>query len=243
MANMGCVNAEAEHEMKPIDITDLIRKELDLGPCDGMKPKDIVALANSKIGIQLLGGDKTVKEEASHCRGAIRQLPPRFWNPEISVNKNSTPTELVAWLMAKPSSCGGFCGAVACNVINAKSIDTRSVVISGPLDIESMSLLRRRGGFSTIDHECEEISKLFRSEATATKIGDATFHVTQRSQPDKGQNSMLCASTKIHARFASLLTPKWMLIGIYQFTSSPDEAETLALLESLRVEAFSCTPI
>jgi hypothetical protein len=53
---------------------------------------------------------------------------------------------------------------------------------------------------------------------------------------------MLCASTKIHARFASLLTPKWMLIGIYQFTSSPDEAETLALLESLRVEAFSEKP-
>jgi len=53
---------------------------------------------------------------------------------------------------------------------------------------------------------------------------------------------MLCASHKIRARFAALLTPKWLLLGIYQFVSTPDEDATLALLEALRQEAYSDKP-
>jgi len=178
----GCatINREAEHEMKPIDLTDLIRKELDLGHCDDMKPKAIVELANSKIGHQSLGGAATVKEEAAACRAAIRQLPPRFWDPDMSITKASPPADLVAWLTAKPASAGGFCAAVACSVISPKSIDTRTVIISGPCDIDGSSVLRHRGQFTTIDHECEEVLKLFRSDRTADKIGDVSFHVTER---------------------------------------------------------------
>ena len=230
--------------MKPVDLTDLIRKELDLGHCDGLKPKQIVELANAKLGRALLGGDKTVKNECSACRKAIRTLPPRFWDPEINVSKGAaTPASLVAWLSAKPASAGGFAGVVACSIVNAKSADTRTMVISGSCTIDGSSILRGQGQFSSLDHEATEFSKFFRNERTAEKIGDEAFHVVDRLQPDKGQTIMHTKSTKGRARAVGLLTPKWMVIGIYAFTNGPDEAETLALLEALRTEAFSVKPV
>ncbi len=80
--------------------------------------------------------------------------------------------------------------------------------------------------------------RLFRSERNAEKIGDCTFLVQERLQPAPGQMLMLAKSNKCNARFAALLTPKWLLLGLYNFSAST-EGSTLAILDELRKEAFS----
>mmetsp|Transcript_6937 Transcript_6937/g.15884 ORF Transcript_6937/g.15884 Transcript_6937/m.15884 type:complete len:267 (+) Transcript_6937:129-929(+) len=235
-------SVEAELEMKPIDLCDLIRSELGLGYCDGLKPKQIVELGNSKLGRPIVGGDRTVKEEAASLRAAIRKLPPRFWDPDIAVAKNSNPQSLVAWLVAKPASAGGFAGVVACSQ-GAKMIDTKTIHTSGGCEIDGFSVLQRPGAYSTVDHDMVELQKLFKNDRNALKIGDCAFQVQERAQPEKAQTTILGRSNKCNARFVGLLTPKWMAVGLYHFSSTEAEALTFALFEEFRKEAFSAAPV
>lgn len=233
----ACISVEMEEAMKPLDICELIKAELSLGECEGMKPKAVIEMAQQKLGLEP-STEKTAKEESQRCRAAIRLLPPRFWNPDISVSRGSSPSSLISWLLAKPASAGGFAAAVACVCISNKAIDTKSVTSGGSGMIDGFSILRASGSYNTIDHEMDCIARLFRSERNAEKIGDCTFIVQDRLQPAPGQMLMLAKSNKCNAKFAALLTPKWMLLGLYNFCATT-ESDTLALLEELRKEAFS----
>ena len=233
------VRLEDEIPCKPIDLVPLLQSELHLGPCYDLKPKAIVALANTKLNREPIQ-DATVKNEAISCRAATRLLPSSFWLPEgtAPVRSSSSPTELVDRLLAKPATVGGFCSAVACKVINPKSIDTKTVAWKGALSIDNFAILRSQGQFCTTDQEVKAFFKLFKSDNNNAKLGDTVFHVQDKTQPTGGQTFMLMKSNKCNARIAALCTPKWVLLGAYHFVDVPHEEITLQLMEDLRLEAF-----
>jgi hypothetical protein len=233
----ACVGAEADATMKPIDLVALLKVELDLGRCDDLLPKHIIELANEKLSRLPIEG-ASVKDEAVSCRAVVRGLPASFWTPD-TVRGGSNPQELVDRILAKPATAGGFAAAVACKVINPKTIDTRSVVWGGALSIDGFSILRSRGAYCTTEAEMESFAKLFKTERNAEKLGDCTFLVSDRSQPAPGQMLMLAKANKCNAKIAALYTPKFCLLAVYQFVDASAEADTLAFLEAMRKEAFS----
>jgi hypothetical protein len=243
----GCITKEAEIELKPYELANLLATELNLkdnndnadheNDLDSMKPKDIVALANKRLGIHELGGEATVKEEARHSRATVRGLPSRFWTP-LRVRNGSSLEELLQRLLAKPASAGGFSCAMAAEVISSKNIDTKSIVSQGGATaFDGFDILRPSGAYSTLDHDLSNLFKLFRSAGTSERIGDCSFAVQERTQPCKGQVVMTAKATKCTARYVALLTPKWLLVGVYQHVGSVEaEDATLALFEELRLE-------
>jgi hypothetical protein len=230
------VRPEDQVDFKPVDLVPLLQVELGLGPCYDLKPKAIVALANTKLSRDAVEG-ATVKDEAFACRAATRLLSPSFWSPD-TVRSTSSPTELVDRILAKPPTVGGFCSAVACKVINPKSIDTKTVAWNGALSVDNFAILRSQGQFCTTAEECKKFFRLFKSEKSNEKLGDTVFHVQDKSNPAGGQTLMLMKSNKCNARLAALCTPKWVLLAVYHFVDVDNEASTLQLLEDLRREAF-----
>jgi hypothetical protein len=230
---MACITAEAEINLKPYEIANLLRAELDIE--DDVKPKEIVVLANKVLGRD--GGDASVKEELMAARAVVRSLPAEKWT-DIKA-KGASTEELLDRLLAKPASAGGFAAAVACKCLSPKNIDTRSVISKGVSSIDGFQVLRGAGSFNSLDHEMTCIQKLFKTERPAEKIGDVTFKVEERTQPSPGQILMTAKASKCEARFVALLTPKWLLLGMYQFAGGASEAETLQLFETLRLEALS----
>jgi hypothetical protein len=110
------VDAKADAALKPVDLADLLKVELDLGRCMDMLPKDIISLANEKLGRVAVEG-ANVKDEAMKCRELARGKELSFWT-ELKISKSSSPEELVERLLAKPPTVGGFATAVAVTTIN-----------------------------------------------------------------------------------------------------------------------------
>ena len=230
-----CVDATTELEMKPFELCQLICSELDLEH-DG-KPNQIVALANTKLGREPLGGDASVKQEACAVRQAIRDRPPSFWGLETVGKGNSSPEALVTRLLLKPATAGGFCSSVACRRLPNKAVDTKSVISKGAISIDGFSVLPAPGQYSTLDFEMENVALLFGTKRDAVALGHCTFIVQSREQVAPGSSVMLCKANKCNARLAALLTPKFCLVGLYHFTGPETEAKTLCILEDLRIEA------
>lgn len=232
------VDASADAAMKPIELAEVLKVELDLGRCDDMKPREIVELANEKLSRSPVEG-ATVKDEAVSCRAAVKELPPSFWS-EDTVGGRSKPQALVDRILVTPATAGGFATAVACEVISAKKgIDTRTVISGGALTVDGVSILGAPGSYCTTDHEIGQFAKLFRTEGKSEKLGDCAFQVVEKSQPAPGQQLMLCKSNQCNARLAALHTPKWCLLAVYHFVDADAELITLKILEDLREEAFS----
>ena len=127
-SSSACVRGDADLLLKPIDLANILRVELNLdadADCYDLKPRQIVGLANAKLSRKPVEG-ATVKEECVALREAVRNLPPSFWSAD-TVRSNSTPDELVARALAKPSTAGGFCSAVACSILGPKAINTKTV--------------------------------------------------------------------------------------------------------------------
>jgi len=230
----ACIDATMELEMKPFELCKLICSELSLEN-DG-RPKELVALANSTLGCKPLGDDASVKEEARAVRNAIRDLPASFWGKETVGKGNSSPEALVTRLLLKPATAGGFCSGVACKRLPNKAVDTKTVVCKGALSIDGFSVLPSPGQYSNLDFEMENIALLFGTKRDAVSLGHCTFMVQSREQVAPGSSVMLCKANKCNARLAALLTPKFLLVGLYHFVGPEVEAQTLRLFEDLRLE-------
>ena len=233
----ACVREDADALLKPIDLVNILRQELDLGPCYDLKPKQIVELANVKLAREPVEG-ATVKDECVALREAVRNLPPSFWSPD-TIRSNSAPDELVARALAKPASAGGFCSAVACTILGPKAINTKTVAWGGALNVDGFSILRSPGAYCTTQQEAGKFVKLFKIDKTNEKLGDCQFHLQEKLSPAPGQQLMLMKSNKCNARLAVLYTPKWCLLAVYHFVDVESEAMSLTVLEELRVEAFA----
>jgi hypothetical protein len=110
------VDAGADAALKPVDLANLLKAELDLGRCMDMLPKEIVQLANEKLGREPIEG-ANVKDEAMKCRELLRGKPLSYWT-EIKATKSSSPEDLLERLLAKPPTVGGFSTGVAITVMN-----------------------------------------------------------------------------------------------------------------------------
>jgi hypothetical protein len=233
----ACIDAkkEIELELKPYDLCKLIANELDLE--NDCKPKELIALANEKLGREPQGGDASVKEEARAVRQVIRDLPPSFWGEETVGKGNSSPENLVTRLLLKPATAGGFCSGVACRRLPNKAVDTKTVFSQGALSIDGFSVLPSPGQYSKLDFEMENIAQLFGTMRDAVALGHCTFIVQSREQVAPGSSVMTCKANKCSARLIALLTPKFCLVGLYNFSGPEAEAKTLGLFEDLRVEA------
>lgn len=256
----ACVDATAEIEMKPFELCQLICAELSLET--GGKPKDICAEANKVLGrsSSSASGDgdaatngaataATVKEDAVAIRAAIRELPPSFWggggDTEDHVvvdggggHHHNSPEALVARLLRKPATAGGFCSGVACRrLLKNKCVDTKSIYSRGAVQIDGFGILPSPGLYSSLEHEMENLALLFTSKQDSTKFSHAVFVAYSREQVVPGASVLLCKANKCNARLAALLTPKFCLVGFYNYAGPDCEAKTLDLFEDLRKEA------
>jgi len=242
----ACVTGEAEVSLKAYEVGDVLRKELDLPECndegDLLKPKEILALATIKlVDFVAAGGEgseessSTVKEKLRAVRATVRRLPANFWGT-AKIRSGSTNDELLARILAKPATAGGFAAAIACRCLRPNVVDTRSIESRGAGIIDGFAVLRGPGAYCTIDSEMENIGKLFRTERDAEKIGDCTFRILDRNQPAPGQVVMSGKATKCEARFIALLTPKWCLVGIFRHAGNEAEIETMKVFEGMRQE-------
>jgi hypothetical protein len=171
-------------------------------------------------------------------RQAIRDLPPSFWGEEKVGNGNSSPDALVARLLLKPASTGGFCSGVACKrMLKTKGCDMKSIVSQGALDIDGFNILTSPGQYSTLDIEMETITLLFGSKQNSTKFSRTVFMVTSREQVAPGKTILQCKANKCNARLAALITPKFCLVGFYNYIGPESELKTLAIFEDIRLEA------
>jgi hypothetical protein len=243
-----CITAEAEVALKPFQLANLLRSELELLPDDDdkdseeAKPKDIVALAWAKLGQDNGALTENVKDNARAARAIVRSLKANFWT-DRKARGGTEMKDLLDRLLAKPASAGGFAAGIACTCIggNNKNIDTKNIHSKGIGAIDGFTVLRGPGAYATLDHDMEVLFKLFRSQADACKIGDTTFRVEQRTQPYKGQDLLTAKATKCEARFVALLTPKWLLVGLYQHVVVDNEtnAAIFQLFEDLRLEVIA----
>ena len=233
----ACSRPEDDALLKPIDLVQLLQKELNLGPCYDLKPKAVVELANVKLSRSWTEG-ANVKAECVSCREAVRALAPTFWT-DVVAKSNSPPEELVTRILAVPATAGGFCSAVAAKVLSPKAIDTKTVAWGGSVSIDGSAVLRSPGQYCTTAEEIKKFVKLFKIDKTNEKLGDTVFHIIDKTAPCGGQNLMLMKSNKCSARLAALFTPKWCLLAVYHFIDVETEQITLSLLEDLRCEAFS----
>lgn len=239
-----CITAEAEVALKPFQLANLLRSELDLFP-DGdggeeeAKPKDIVALAWANLGLESGSLTENVKDNARAARAVVRSLKSDFWTDK-KARGGMEMKDLLDRLLAKPASAGGFSAGIACTCIGNKNIDTKNIHSKGIGVIDGFTVLRGAGAYMTLDHEMEILYKLFRSHSDACKIGDTTFRVEERTQPYKGQDLLTAKATKCDARFVALLTPKWLLVGLYQHVvENETDAAILQLFEDLRLEVIA----
>lgn len=246
-----CITAEAEVALKPFQLANLLRSELELVIDDNdndnnhggeIKPKDIVALAWAKLGEN--NGSLTtdnVKDNARAARAMVRSLKANFWT-DIKARNGTEMKDLLHRLLAKPTSAGGFAAGIACTCFGAKNIDTKNIHAQGISSIDGFTVLRGPGAYITLDHEMEMLYKLFKSShVDVCKIGDTTFRVEERTQPYKGQDLLTAKATKCDARFVALLTPRWLLVGLYQYVVNSNEtnAAILQLFEDLRLEVIA----
>lgn len=237
-ARTAVISGKDDAGLKPVDLANIIKVELELGRCDDILPKDIIDLANKKLGRETKKG-ASVKDEAVACRAAIRAMPTSYWIEGYNgITKGSPPQDLVDRILAKPPTAGGFAAAVACKVLSPKDIDTQSVKWGGAYSIDGMGLLRPTGAYCTTEVEMEHFAKLFKSAAPAHKLGDTTFLVEERTHPAPGQTSMAMKANKSCAKLVGLYTPKWCVLAIYHFVDAESEEKTLALLEEMRREAY-----
>jgi hypothetical protein len=232
-----CVDETREMELKPFELCRLICTELSLQSYDD-KPKDICALANKTLSREASPEDgASVKEEARAIRKVIRNLDPAFWGEE-KVTSGSSPEALVTRLLLKPASAGGFCTGAACKRLAKNGIDTKSIFSKGPVSIDGFSIMASPGQYTTLDHELSEMAKLFGDKAKSITFNTTVFSLTSREQVTPGSSVITCKANKCNARLAALLTPKFLLIGFYNYNGSPEgETKTLSLLEDLRLEA------
>ena len=238
-----CIIAEAEIALKPFQLANLLRSELDLledhDDDEDTKPKDIVALAWVKLGLKNDALTENVKDNARAARAIVRSLNATFWT-DRKARGGTDMNDLLDRLLAKPASAGGFAAGIACTCIGTKNIDTKNIHSKGVGAIDGFTVLRSAGAYATLDHEMEILYKLFRSQADACKIGDTTFRVEERTQPYKGQDVLTAKATKCDARFVALLTPKWLLVGLYQHVvDNETDAAILKLFEDLRLEVIA----
>jgi hypothetical protein len=231
-----CVDETREMELKPFELCRLICAELSLQSYDD-KPKDICALANKTLSREASPEDgASVKDEARAIRRVIRDLPPSFWGDE-KVTSGSSAEALVTRLLLKPASAGGFCTGTACKRL-PKNIDTKSIFSKGPVSIDGFSIMASPGQYTTLDHELSEMAKLFGDKAKSITFNTTVFSLISREQVTPGSSVITCKANKCNARLAALCTPKFLLIGFYNYNGSPEgEAKTLSLLEDLRLEA------
>jgi hypothetical protein len=232
-----CVDETREMELKPFELCRLICTELSLQSYDD-KPKDICALANKTLSREASPEDgASVKDEARAIRKVIRNLAPAFWGEE-KVTSGSSPEALVTRLLLKPASAGGFCTGAACKRLAKNGIDTKSIFSKGPVSIDGFSIMASPGQYTTLDHELSEMAKLFGDKAKSITFNTTVFSLTSREQVTPGSSVITCKANKCNARLAALLTPKFLLIGFYNYNGSPEvETKTLSLLEDLRLEA------
>jgi hypothetical protein len=234
----ACIDATKEMEMKPFEQCRLICNELELDDAvREEKPKEIVAHAN--LALKREHGEGTnVKEEAQAVRQILRDQPPSFWGAEEVGKGKSSPQALVQRLLLKPASSGGFCSGVACKRLKNKCMDTKTLIQSGACSIDGFDVLPSAGQFSNLDFELGKMAKLFGSKTKDMTFGHCVFSVLSREQVAPGSSVVLCKGNKCNARLAALLTPKFLLVGFYNYGGSPDtEAKTIAILEDLRLEA------
>lgn len=228
-----CIDETRELEMKPYELCKLICAELSIASYDE-KPKEIVDMANTKL--ERTSGDGTVKEEAQAVRHAIRNLPPSFWGSE-KVTSSSSPDELVTRLLLKPASAGGFCTAAACKRLAKNAIDTKSIFEKGAVAIDGFPILASPGQYTTLDSELKRMALLFGANTDAIKFQSTVFSVVSREQVTPGSSVITCKANKCSARLVSLLTPRFCLVGFYNYAGAEEETKTLSLLEDLRLEA------
>jgi len=243
----ACLTAEAEINLKAYEIGDILRKELDLPECDDngdlLKPKEILALANTKLGNEADGSDSSssVKDKLRATRAVVRRLPANFWIASTKIRLGSSNDELLTRILAKPATAGGFAAAIACRCLKPYVVNTKAIESRGTGIIDGFTVLRGAGAYCTIDSEMESIGKLFRTEQDAQKIGDCTFRVMDRIQPAPGQAIMTGKGTKCEARFIALLTPKWCLVGIFRHAGPEGEEQTMKVVEQMRLEINNTT--
>jgi hypothetical protein len=222
------VDATMELEMKPLELCKLICLELSLDNIG--TPKEIVEPL-----VPLAG--RTVKQEACAVRQVIRDLSPSFWGQETVGKGKSSPEALVQRLLLKPATAGGFCSGLACKRLPNKSVDSKSVVTQGARIIDGFSVLPAPGQYSNLDFEMENIAQSCGTKRDAVALKDCTFIVQSREQVAPGSSLMLCKANKCSARLVALLTPKFCLVGLYNFAGPDAEANILCLFEDLRLEA------
>jgi hypothetical protein len=253
----ACVTSDAEKELKPFELANLLRAELDLPEYAGdddhlLKPKEIGALANARLdrGSTAISINPTtnpsssssssisVKEELQAIRATVRDLPPSFWT-EQKARSGSSGDDLLTRLLAKPATAGGFAAGIAAKCLKPGVIDTKSVVTRGAGNIDGFTILRSGGAYSTVDFETENIAKAFKSASPSEKIGDCTFKIQERTQPSPGQSVMTAKASKCDARFVALVTPKWLLVGLFRNAGPESEDATMQLFEDLRLEVLA----
>eukprot|EP00656_Telonema_subtile_P049729 TRINITY_DN6252_c0_g1_i3.p1 TRINITY_DN6252_c0_g1~~TRINITY_DN6252_c0_g1_i3.p1 ORF type:complete len:228 (-),score=53.00 TRINITY_DN6252_c0_g1_i3:2-685(-) len=219
------------------DRCDLLVLELDLDRdlTYDMKPKEIVALSNDRLGRDQLPEDVTreqVAAEARSIRGFLRMQPAEFFLRE-EFTEDYTPNDImIARLLAKPASLGGFATAAAFGVVSTKAIDTKGIVSGGAVSVDGSPILPSAGFNSSLDHDMETLFRLFKSAKAAEKIGDTTFSVTEREQVRPGTMLLTGKSGKCSAKLAAILTPKMCYLGVYEFAGRESEEATMELFMS-----------
>jgi hypothetical protein len=81
----------------------------------------------------------------------------------------------------------------------------------------------------------ENMAILFGTQGNSTKFGHCVFMISSREQVAPGSSRMLCKANKCNARFALLITPKFCLVGFYNFAGPESEAKTLGIFEDTRL--------
>jgi hypothetical protein len=247
-----CVTSDAEKELKPFELANLLRVELDLPEyiVDDdhlLKPKEIGALANARLDRSSTAisinpttneSSSSVKEELQAIRAVVRDLSPSFWT-DHKARSGSKMEDLLTRLLAKPATAGGFAAGIAAPCLKPNVIDTNSVVSRGAGSIDGVTILRSAGAYSVVDSEMKNIAKAFRTGSDAEKIGDCLFRIQERTQPSPGQAVMTAKASKCDARFVALLTRKWCLIGLFRHAGPESEAATMQLFEDLRLEVLA----
>jgi len=84
-----------------------------------------------------------------------------------------------------------------------------------------------------LDHELFTILRVFRSKQDHQKIGHSNFANLQRDKSMKGCVLMTGKDPNSKARLASLLTPTYMMVGIYLFDGIQDEEKSLDAMRKL----------
>lgn len=86
---------------------------------------------------------------------------------------------------------------------------------------------------SDLDHELFTILRSFRSKQDHQKIGHSNFANLQRDKSLKGCVLMTGKDPNSKARLASLLTPTYMMLGIYLFDGIQEEEKSLDAMKEL----------